>query len=184
MRREMREYFQGEKAEGVPFVGAGLASFAVGGVLFSRRTAMARGAAWPVVLIGVIETVAGIVVYSRTDAQVARLDAQLSNDAPGFKRAETTRMERVNTEFDILSWAELGLVVGGLGMTTYGVLAEQDTLTGIGVGIAAQAAVMLMLDLFARERASRYTDALDRFRVGWTSTSPKDAGIFSLETRL
>src|SRR5262249_8760040 len=157
------------------------AAFATGGVLFSRRTALARGAAWPVVLIGVIETASGIVVYSRTDAQVARLEAKLAADPEGMKRGELPRMERGHTEVDILAWTELGLIVGGLGLVTYGALANEDTPLGLGAGVAGQAAVMLVLDLFARARAERYTDALDRFRVGWRSTSSKDLGILSLE---
>jgi hypothetical protein len=182
MQRELRLYFAGEKAEGIPFLGAGLAAFATGGVLFSRRTALARGAAWPIVIIGVIQTGAGVVVYSRTDAQVARLDEQMASDPAALKKAELARMQRVNNEFAILKWAELGLAAGGVGLTTYGIAVDDDTWKGVGLGLAAQATVMLILDLFAAGRADRYTDALDRFRVGYTSMSSKEPGILSLET--
>jgi hypothetical protein len=182
MQRELHLYFAGERAEGVPFLGAGLAAFATGGVLFSRRTALARGAAWPIVVIGVIQTGAGIVVYSRTDAQVGRLDEQMARDPGALRSEELARMQRVNTEFVILKWTELGLAAGGVALTTYGIAQDDDTLKGVGLGLAAQATVMLILDLFAGGRADRYTDALDRFRVGYRSMSSKEPGILSLET--
>jgi hypothetical protein len=183
MQRELHVHFEGEKAEGVPFMSAGLVAFAVGSFLFSRRTAIARGAAWPIVIVGVIETAAGLVVYSRTDAQVARLDAQMASDPGGLKKSELARMKRVNLEFVLLKWTELALAVAGVGLTTYGIIRDDDTFKGAGIGLAAQATVMLVLDLFAADRAARYTDALDRFHVAWTTTSPKELGILSIETR-
>jgi hypothetical protein len=179
MQGELHHYFEGEKAEGIPFLSAGLAAFATGGVLFSRRTDFARGAAWPIVIVGVIEAGAGIVVYSRTDAQVARLDAQMASDPAALRRAELARMERVNREFEILKWTELALAAGGVGVTTYGIVKEDDTWKGVGIGLAAQATVMLVLDLFAAARADRYTDALDRFRVGTTNLPSTKAGVLS-----
>jgi hypothetical protein len=183
MQRELHLYFEGEKAEGIPFVGAGLAAFAVGSVLFARRTPLARGAAWPIVVVGVIQTAAGIVVYSRTDAQVARLDGLMASDPGALRKAERARMERVNLEFVLLKWTELALAAAGVGLTTYGIVKGNDTFKGVGVGLAAQSVVMLALDLFAAERAARYTDALDRFRVAQTISPGVQAPLFAVQTR-
>ncbi len=175
MQRELHTYFEGEKAEGIAFLGAGLAAFATGSALLGRRTAFARGVAWPVIIVGVIQTAAGIVVYSRTDAQVTRLDAQMATDPAGLRKAEVARMRRVSTEFVLLKWTELGLAATGVGLATLGIAKESETLKGVGIGLFIQSTAMLVLDLFAAERATRYLDALEKFQVSFT-TSPAHTG--------
>jgi hypothetical protein len=182
LQRELHTYFDGEKREGVAFLGAGITAFGAGAVLFSRRTAFARGVAWPVVSIGVIQTAAGIIVHSRTDAQVARLDAQLATDPMALRASELARMQRVDREFVLLKWAELGLAAAGVGVTTIAIAAEEETLEGVGVGLTIQSTAMLLLDLFAAERASTYTDALERFQVNWAPVPHAQAGMFSVST--
>jgi hypothetical protein len=68
------------------------------------------------------------------------------------------------------------LIVGGA--TTAVVAAQKNccrTLQGVGLGLAAQSAVTLMLDLFALARARDYADSLRRFEPP-ASAAPSPGG--------
>jgi len=177
MKEDMHSYFHGEKWEGPFFFGAGLAAAGAGTVLVTRKDEIARGAAYPLYAVGLVQLIVGAVVFLRTDAQVARLDRQLAAKPLEFKSKELTRIKRVNNEFIALAVIESLLVAGGV--TTAAVAATHDccrTLQGVGLGLAGQGAVMLALDLFAAQRAREYTDSLRRFDV----TAPLPRASFSV----
>jgi hypothetical protein len=164
MTEGMHAYFHGEKWEGPVFFGAGLAAGGVGALLVTRSDELARGAAYPLFGIGLVQLIVGAVVFLRTDAQVARLDQQLAKDPAAFKKEESARIKGVNTQFIALAIIESVLIAGGT--ATAIVAAQKDccrTLQGIGLGLAGQGAVTLALDLFAAARAREYTDNLRRF---------------------
>jgi hypothetical protein len=167
MTEDMHAYFHGEKWEGPLFFGAGLAAGGVGAGLLTRGDELARGAAYPLFGIGLVQLIVGAVVFLKTDAQVARLDRQLATDSDGFKKAEGARIKGVNTEFIVLAIIESALIAGG---SLTAIVAAQNeccrTLQGIGLGLAGQGAVTLALDLFAAKRALDYTDSLRRFDAG------------------
>src|SRR4051812_30402064 len=75
LRADMHSYFQGEKREGVAFMGVGAPAVLAAGALLAQDGELGRGLGAPLLAIGVIELIAGVVVYTRTDRQVARLDA-------------------------------------------------------------------------------------------------------------
>jgi len=167
MAEAMHTYFHGEKWEGPVFFGVGLAAGGVGAVLLTRSDDIAKGAAYPVLGIGLVQLIVGAVVFLRTDAQVARLDRQLSTDEAAFKKDESARIAGVNTEFIALAIIESALIA--FGAVTAIVAAQKGccrTLEGVGLGLSGQGAAMLVLDLFAAARARRYTDGLQRFDAG------------------
>lgn len=164
MTARMERYFAGEKAEGWVFLGTGVAALGSGVFLYTRRDDLAKGASYPVAAVGLVELAAGIVLLARTDGQVRDRRARIARDPAGFKRDETERMDRVASEFTLLKWTEIGLLAGGLGLFSWGALDEKRTLQGVGLGLAAQSAVMLTLDLFAAARADTYLDDLHAFQ--------------------
>jgi len=164
MRDDMHGYFDGETSEGWVFLGVG--ALALGGATYGIGLSddpHLEGAGWPVGVVGLIQAAAGIVLLARTPGQVADLDVQLDDDPAGYRAGELARMEGVNDQFDLLAVIEVGLIVGGAGLATWGFLDDEPTLAGIGVGLAAQAAIMLVLDLIAAARADRYTESLRAF---------------------
>jgi len=55
----MHEYFAGEKSSGFLWGGVGLAALGGGAVLATRKAEVAKGMAYPIVAIGVIQTIVG-----------------------------------------------------------------------------------------------------------------------------
>ena len=165
MRADMHDYFGGETAEAWVFLGVG--ALALGGAAYGfgfSDDPYLEGAGWPVGIVGLIQVAAGLVLLARTPGQVGDLDAQLDTDPAGYRTDELTRMETVNDQFDLLAIVEVGLIAAGAGLATWGFLDDEPFAAGLGVGLAAQAAIMLVLDLVAAARADTYTSAIEAFR--------------------
>jgi hypothetical protein len=178
MADDMRAYFRGEKLEGPFFFGAGAAAVGTGAFLVTRDDEIARGAAFPLFGLGLVQMIVGAVVFLRTDAQVARLERQLQADPAAFKAEESKRIRGVNTQFVALMIVEAALMLGGAGMAA--VAAKNDccrTVQGVGLGIAGESASLLLLDLFAAARARDYADNLARFDPGASSAPPRPAPL-------
>ena len=160
---EMHHYFAGEKREGIFFFSAGILSAAGGVALLLEGGDRWRAAAGPVLAIGLIQLVAGAIVYTRTDAQVAALDAQLSHDPASFDRLERARMERVNAQFRWLEVIESTLALGGAASAFVGAATHTDLAVGLGAGFAIEGTAMLVLDYLAHQRGRLYQRSLERF---------------------
>jgi hypothetical protein len=165
MERDMRDYFAGETSEAWVFLGVGLLTGGVAAYGFTRDSdhAVLQGAAWPLAVVGVIQIAAGIVLFARTPGQVDDLDAQLDADPTAFRTGELTRMQGVNDQFDLLAITEIALMAVGTGLATWGYFDDRPFWTGVGAGLAIQAAAMLVLDLLAATRADHYTASLQAF---------------------
>lgn len=164
MRADMHDYFDGETAEAWVFLGVG--ALALGGATYGigfSDDPYLEGAGWPVGVVGLIQVAAGLVLLARTPGQVDDLDAQLDSDPSAYRTDELTRMTTVNDQFDLLAIVEVGLIAAGAGLAIWGFLDDEPFAAGLGVGLAAQAAIMLVLDLFAAAHADTYTAALDAF---------------------
>ena len=163
MRSQMHDYFDGEWTEayfwlagGVPALGSGVGLLAGGNQAF-------KGAAAPLLLFGVIQTVAGIFLFGRTRGQVRALDAQLDADPRAYAAAATKRMEGVNRGFAWYRPVELAFLGLGAVLAANGVYPKNDLLLGMGIATMAEAVVMLVFDHFAGERAERYAAQLRAF---------------------
>jgi len=70
-------------------------------------------------------------------------------------------MARVMSSFRDHEVIEVPLIAAGVGLTAF--FPQRQTLYAVGVGLLAQAAFMLVIDLFAARRGRAYLDALARF---------------------
>ncbi len=163
MGQDLRTYFAGEKREGVAFMAIGAPALAAGAGLLAVNDDLARGAAYPLLSIGLIQLGAGIVVYTRTDRQVAGLLHTLAADPRRLREEELARMTRVNSNFRLLEAIETVLLLSGAAMAATGGVMGQRSVEGVGLGLLGQSAAMLVFDGLAARRATRYTEALTRF---------------------
>ena len=167
MRAGLRAYFDGEARGGLWFAGAGVAGVAAGGVLLAQEDSeRAMGAGYPVLIAGALQLTVGAMLSLRTADQVAALEAQLAADAPAFAETELRRVRGVVRTFGLLEAIEVTLIGVGGAMVLAGELDGRPIVAGIGAGLAAQAAVTLVLDIFADRRAATYLEDLQRFRAG------------------
>lgn len=159
----MEDYFGGEKSQAYVFLGAGLAAFGTSAFLFTRPDDLAHGAAYPVLVVGVLEATAGTVLLAATGGRVAERKRQIESDPAGFKSAEQARMEGVMKQFSWIEYIEIASALTGLGLYTYGEVGKRPVVAGVGIGLALQSTVMLGLDFLADRRGQRYVNALSGF---------------------
>jgi hypothetical protein len=155
MKAQMASYFSAEKWEGLVFVLVGVAAMALTAWLWRGPY---RGMGIPLVLIGLIQISVGGSVFLRTDAQLVELTAQLDSAPMALKTSELSRMEKVMANFRTYKMIELGIFALGVALTY--LFPHRDSLYAAGIGCIAQAAFMLVLDLFAEHRGAGYLAAL------------------------
>jgi hypothetical protein len=160
----LTSYFHAEKTESLVFLGAGFAGIVTAflwWVFFSVDILV--GAAWPFFFIGVVQVIAGSVVYFRTDKQAASLQA-LANESPeAFRIDELDRMHRVSQSFIRIRWIEIALFfTAGIMILMFFPL--KGFWFGFAIALAFESAISLVFDFFAEERADHYKEFV--LRVG------------------
>lgn len=164
MMRSMEDYFEGERAAGYVFFGHGLVSVGTGLFLFTRKDDMSRGAAYPPMVVGVLETSVGLGLMMRTSKQIAERRQQITNNPEKFRQEEEKRMKRVIGQFVFLEVVEIGAIATGIGLVTAGQIKDRPTLTGVGAGLVVEGASILGLDFLAERRGQHYLKAIVDFQ--------------------
>jgi hypothetical protein len=159
MQAQLVRYFAAEKQESVLFLAAGLVALLAAALLL-RGGGPYRAMAWPLAAIAAIQLAVGGAVFLRTDRQAAALEARLVADPAGFRSEESARMERVMAGFRLYKAVEIALLAAGIGLSL--AFPRHEGWYAAGIGLLLQAALMLILDLFAEKRGRDYLDAIGR----------------------
>src|SRR5271170_5936413 len=99
-KADIEKYFLAEKQESLAFLVVRIiAILLAAGFFFLWKTNFAKGAAVPLLIIGLIQVVVGYTVYARSDNQ--RIDNVYACDMnPNkLKKDELPRIKRVNKDF-------------------------------------------------------------------------------------
>jgi hypothetical protein len=161
----MEDYFAGEQRGGLVLLAMGAAGLGSGGVLITRDSDVATGMSYPLLGLGVVHAAAGAFVILSSRARVRRFRGEVATDPGAFATTEQARMRGVQTQFFVLEIVEAVLVAGGIGLAIYGDRSDRPTLTGVGVGVAIEAAATFAFDFVAGRRAARYVGRLSVFQT-------------------
>ena len=123
-----------------------------------------KGAAIPLLVIGLIQMVIGYSVYSRTDKQKTNIAYNIGMEPVNYvKQTELPRMKIVMKNFVIYHWVEIAFIITGLILIFLFRLNTDKTFWyGFGVALALQAVMMLGADYFAEKRGKVYTNELKK----------------------
>jgi uncharacterized membrane protein HdeD (DUF308 family) len=165
-KSDIEKYFMAEKQESLLFIVIGVIAIAAAiAFFFFIRSSFFKGAALPLLIIGVIQLVVGYTVYSRSDDDRVRNVYAYDMDPSSLKQNEIPRMEAVNKNFVIYRWIEIALLTVGVVL----ILVHSRNPGGVsywyglGIGLALQAFIMLGADYFAERRALKYYKGLVEF---------------------
>lgn len=164
-QRSVRTYFDGEKRGASGFMAVGGVSVAMGGAFALTDNEALRAAAIPTLALGGVDLLIGVLVYAIADGRAERLSAQAAEDLSGFKADEIERIGRLDTTFYWLYAIETAVFIGALGAAGFGLLKDDDTALGVGLGLAVQAPALLILDGFADHRGEVYIQALEGLKA-------------------
>ena len=127
-----------------------------------------KGAAIPLMVLGLLQMVVGYSVYSRTDKQKADIAYKIGMEPVSFvKSTELPRMQKVMKRFEILKWAEIVLFITALVLIfLFRSNPAKAFWFGFGVTLAIQITILFSLDFFAEKRGAIYTNELQKIVSG------------------
>ncbi len=160
-------YFTAEKQESLLFLIVGIVAILLAVVCWffiKSNPNFFKGAAIPLLAIGLIQMVVGYSVYSRTDKQKANIAYNIGMEPVNYvKQTELPRMKIVMKNFVIYRWVEIAFIITGLILIFLFRLNTDKTFWyGFGVALAIQAVIMLSADYFAEKRGKVYTSELQK----------------------
>ncbi len=164
-KTDIEKYFTGEKQESLLFLGIGIAAMAAAVIFFFfLKTSFYKGAAIPLLLIGIILSIVGYTVHKRSDNDRIRNVYAYDMNPSDLKEKELPRMEKVMKNFVLIRWVEIFLFVIGAGLYLYFIRDfTNDFWRGLGLALAVMAVIALAADYFAESRGKTYIKGLREF---------------------
>jgi uncharacterized membrane protein len=164
-KTDIEKYFTAEKSESLLFLIIGIAGIITAVVFFFfLKTSFYKGAAIPLLLIGLLLGIVGFTVYKRSDADRTRNTYAYDMNPQDLKIKELPRMQTVMQNFVIYRWVEIVLAATGIVLFLYFRNNETQTFwKGFGLALAVMALIALTADYFAEVRGKIYIKGLEEF---------------------
>ena len=161
------KYFIAEKQESLLFLIIGIVAVVLAVVFWffiKSNPSFFKGAAIPLLAIGLIQMVVGDTVYSRTDKQKKEIAYNIGIEPVSFvKQTELPRMKTVIKSFVVYRWVEIAFIVTGLVLIfLFRLNPDKSFWYGLGMALAIQAIIMLGADYFAEKRGKVYREELEK----------------------
>ena len=171
-KTDIEKYFLAEKQESLLFLIVGIAAVTLGIVfIVGLKTTFAKGAAVPLLAIGLLMGITGYTVYARSDGDRKRNVYAYDMNPGAIKEKEIPRMEKVMKNFIIYRYAEIVLLITGVILFFYFRNNElQVAWKGAGLTLAIMAIIALSADYFAEKRGAAYLKGLNSW-VGALKTT-------------
>jgi hypothetical protein len=164
-KSDIEKYFAAEKQGSLIFLVVG--AIAIGIALyffFYNKTQVYKGAAIPMILIGIIFILVGISVYSKNDDDRIRNVYALDMKPADFKDIELPKMQKLQNDLAIYRWIEIGLFASGFLIFLF--LRKKPDLSfwsGLGLSLAIMALLAHGLDFMVKKPAIGYTQKVESF---------------------
>jgi hypothetical protein len=164
-KADIEKYFVAEKQESLVFLVIGIIAVVLALIFyFAVKPPVYKGAALPLLILGLVQAVAGYAVYVRSDDQRVSQVYAYDMNPDQLKTIELTRMRKVKTNFLIYRWVEIGFIIAGLILI---IIFRNDIATyywlGFGITLTLMAAELFTADWIAEKRAVSYTSQLEEF---------------------
>lgn len=164
-KTDIEKYFMAEKQVGLIFFIIGIIAVVLALVFFlAFRTNFYKGAAIPLLLVGLIELIVGLTVFRRSDEDRVKNVYAYGMNPQELKEKELPRMQKVTRSFAIYKWAEISFIIAGIVLIIlYCTRHDKAFWFGLGIALVIQSLLMLSADYFAEKRAKEYTSKLQAF---------------------
>jgi drug/metabolite transporter (DMT)-like permease len=164
-KSDIEKYFMAEKQESLVFLIVGLTAIGLALIFyFITKTQVYKGAAVPLLVLGLIQAFAGYTVYVKSDDQRVSQVYAYDMNPDQLKTVELTRMRKVKMNFLIYRWIEIGAIIAGIGLIVlFRNPPEKNFWLGLGIALTLMAAELFVADFIAEKRAVDYTRQLDEF---------------------
>ena len=164
-KTDIEKYFIAEKSTGLLFLIIGVAVIIAAIVFFFFiKTNFYKGAAIPLLAIGLLVGIVGFTVYKKSDADRIRNVYAYGMVPSQLKDSEIPRMKTVMKNFAIYRWVEIVMALAGVVLFFYFKdNADKIFWKGFGLTLAIMAVTTFTADYFAAKRGHIYLKGLESF---------------------
>lgn len=172
-KTDIERYFLAEKQESLVFLFIGIAGIALAFIFFFvLKNNFFRGAAIPLLLLGLVLGIVGYTIYNRSDKDRIRNVYAYDMNPSQLKNDELPRMKKVMRSFVIYRYTEIVLVITGICLFLYfrnslstigGKNWDGASWKGFGLTLAIMSVLALAADHFAEKRGREYTKEIESF---------------------
>jgi len=166
-KADIEKYFIAEKQESLVFLIIGLAAIGLALIFyFIVKTQLYRGAALPLLILGLVQAIAGYSVYVKSDDQRIGQVYAYDMNPDQLRTVELTRMRKVQSHFRIYRLIEIGVMLAGLTLVfLFRSQPDKNFWLGLGITLFLMAAELFCADFIAEKRAIQYTSLLEEFNL-------------------
>lgn len=164
-KADIEHYFSAEKQGSLFFLVIGIVAVIAAIIFFFvMKTPFYKGAAIPIIVVGLIAGAIGFTIYKRSDADRIRNVYAYDMNPSELKQKEYPRMQKVMKSFSVILILEVLFLAVGICLFFYfrNHVAKQFW-SGLGMGLFIMLIVALFLDIAAQRRAAVYTQGLESF---------------------
>jgi uncharacterized membrane protein HdeD (DUF308 family) len=164
-KTDIETYFIAEKQESLVFLVIGILAIVLALIFyFVVKTHPYRGAAIPLMVLGLVQAIAGYTVYIKSDDQRVSQVYAYDMNPDQLKTVELTRMRKVKNNFQIYRWIEIGAIITGIVLIIFFRNPGGKTFwLGLGITLTLMAAELFIADFIAEKRAVHYVSQLEEF---------------------
>ncbi|GAC1452471.1 MAG: hypothetical protein NVSMB7_15160 [Chitinophagaceae bacterium] len=164
-KQDIEKYFLAEKQLSLSFIVIGIVAIVLAVIFFFLlKTSFYKGAAVPLLLIGLIQLMASVKVYKKSDEDRVRNVYAYDMNPAQLKNEELFRMKAVIKNFAIIKWAEMALVITGLVLIFYcRTNPDKAFWYGLGLTLVIQALITLFADYSSERKALQYRKGIESF---------------------
>ncbi len=164
----VHKYFIAEKQESLLFIFIGLIAIIISAVFFlfiKSNLSFFKGAAIPLLFIGLLLGVVGYTVYARSNKQRLDVAYNMGIEPDAFiNNQELPRMKTVMKNFIIYRNTEIILAIVGVILFFYfRSNTDRPFWAGLGMTLTIMALTALFADYFAEKRGALYIRGLENF---------------------
>jgi hypothetical protein len=160
--RAIERYYDDENICNGVYVGLGAAGIGTGIALATQGDPALAASGYPVMAIGAVQVVLGVVYLALTPAWRREARAQLARAPAVLRREEGARIASVEPLFPYFKLGEAVVIATGLGLGSAGAATQHDVLLGAGTGLALSAVGQLTMEHLVHDVAKRYRRELER----------------------
>lgn len=168
-KSDIEKYFLAEKQGAMLVLIIGGIALLLGLIFyFVFRTGLFKGAAIPLIALGIMECFVGYGIYKKSDEERIRLVYAYDMNPDQLKSEELPRMQELNKRFVIYQSVEIGFVIlGVILMILYNGLSGRSFWLGVGLALIVQGVVLFGIEIMAAQRAKEYTRKLSAYLAAW-----------------
>lgn len=168
-KSDIEKYFLDEKQGALLVLIIGCIAILLGLIFFfAFRTSLFKGAAVPLLALGIMECFVGYGIFKRSDEDRINLVYAYDMDPSQLKTEELPRMKELNKRFMIYQSVEIGFVLAGIIlMILFNGRTERSFWVGFGLTLVIQGVLLFGIETMASQHAKEYTRKLSAYLAAW-----------------